>query len=215
LNLTNRRGLFSLGTAALLAAAIPGRRAAADTSTGAQPAAPIEQLNNALMQAMQEGGRTPFATRYNTLAPVIERVFDLNAVLARSVGLSWASMPEQQKAVLAAAFKRYTVSSYVSNFDSYNGQRFQVQPATRTGGEGQVVVRSQLVRASGSPVTLDYVMQSGPSGWRVVDVLMDGSISRVAVQRSDFRELLRGGGVQALASSLEHKVANLSGGIVG
>ncbi len=31
-------------------------------------------------------------------------------------------------------------------------------------------------------------------GWRIVDVLLDGSISRVAVQRSDFRSLLGNGG---------------------
>ena len=29
--------------------------------------------------------------------------------------------------------------------------------------------------------------------WRAVDVLLDGSISRVAVQRSDFRKILANG----------------------
>jgi phospholipid transport system substrate-binding protein len=42
-------------------------------------------------------------------------------------------------------------------------------------------------------------------------VLTDGSISRVAVQRSDFRGLLNSGGTPALVAGLEHKVANLSG----
>jgi phospholipid transport system substrate-binding protein len=49
-------------------------------------------------------------------------------------------------------------------------------------------------------------------GWQAVDVLTDGSISRVAVQRSDFRGLLMAGGVPALTKGLEHKVALLSGG---
>jgi hypothetical protein len=39
---------------------------------------------------MKEGGSTPFDDRYRLLAPVIERVFDLDAVLAASIGLSWA-----------------------------------------------------------------------------------------------------------------------------
>jgi phospholipid transport system substrate-binding protein len=71
------------------------------------------------------------------------------------------------------------------------------------------------VRPDNDPVKLDYVMRRGPTGWQAVDVLTDGSISRVAVQRSDFRELLRRGGVPALAASLTNKVANLSGGMVG
>ncbi len=44
-----------------------------------------------------------------------------------------------------------------------------------------------------------------------MDVLLDGSISRVAVQRSDFRSLLEGG-PSALVDSLRRKVADLSGG---
>jgi hopanoid biosynthesis associated membrane protein HpnM len=149
------------------------------------------------------------------LAPVIERVFDLDAVLAASIGLSWAALPAEQKAALATAFRRYTVSSYATSFNSYNGQSFQVSPTVRTLRNGQVVVNSRFLRANGSSLALDYVMRRGPAGWQAVDVLTDGSISRVAVQRSDFRGLLSSGGTPALVVGLEHKVANLSGGTEG
>jgi phospholipid transport system substrate-binding protein len=164
---------------------------------------------------MKAGPRTPFADRYRSLDPVVAQVFDLDAVLAASIGLSWATLSSAQKAQLATAFRRYTVSSYVANFDSYNGQSFQVLPTVRTVGNGEVVVQTQLLRTNDSPVRLDYVMHRGPAGWQVVDVLMDGSISRVAVQRSDFRELLSGGGVHALTAGLDRKVGNLSGGMAG
>jgi phospholipid transport system substrate-binding protein len=55
-------------------------------------------------------------------------------------------------------------------------------------------------------------MQPSENGWRVTDVLLDGTISRVAVQRSDFRSLLGHGDATALIASLKRKVANLSGG---
>jgi len=65
--------------------------------------------------------------------------------------------------------------------------------------------------ASGETHEIDYVMrQSGT--WRAVDVLADGSISRVAVQRSDFRRLVMQGGAQALIESLNQKTSDLSGG---
>ncbi len=41
-------------------------------------------------------------------------------------------------------------------------------------------------------------------------MLLDGSISRVAVQRSDFRTLLTGGDADALIASLRTKIADLS-----
>ena len=55
-------------------------------------------------------------------------------------------------------------------------------------------------------------MRQGGGAWKAVDVLADGSISRVAVQRSDFRRLVGRGGAQALIESLNRKTADLSGG---
>jgi phospholipid transport system substrate-binding protein len=74
-------------------------------------------------------------------------------------------------------------------------------------------VRTRLISADGTSTTLDYVMREGQVGWKAVDVLAAGAISRVAVQRSDFRNLLTGGGVPALVAALQKKVANLSGGM--
>jgi phospholipid transport system substrate-binding protein len=212
--LIGRRGLLSLATAAF-AAAMPWRPAAAQTTDDAAPTVSVQQLDDALLTAMKTGGTTSFQQRYDVLAPVIEQVFNLDATLAASVGLSWASLPEAQKADLSKAFLRYTVSSYVANFNSYNGQSFQLLPGVRTVGNGSVVVHTRLLRADGSSVALDYVMRRFPAGWQAVDVLTDGSISRVAVQRSDFRELLLAGGVPALTNGLQRKVANLSGGMLG
>ncbi len=55
-------------------------------------------------------------------------------------------------------------------------------------------------------------MRREHGGWKIVDVLLDGTISRVAVQRSDFRDVLAQGGATALIASLERKAADLTGG---
>ena len=70
--------------------------------------------------------------------------------------------------------------------------------------------QSQLITPAGEQIRIDYVMRGGPGGWRVVDVLVDGSISRVAVQRSDFRSLLASGDPTPLVDSLRQKIAELS-----
>ena len=110
------------------------------------------------------------------------------------------------------AFRRYTVASYVNSFDAYKGQRFEVKPDTRPVGNGEQVVQTRIVPKTGDGHELDYVMRQGSEGWRVVDVLADGSVSRVAVQRSDFRRLLTRGGRQALARACAPRPADLSGG---
>jgi phospholipid transport system substrate-binding protein len=205
----HRRGLLGL---AIIAAVATAPWASAGAAVGdTAPAAPIERLNAALLTSMKSAAQSSMEERYRTLTPVIERVFNLPTVLAASVGLAWARMPEAKKAQLEAAFHRYTISSYVSNFDSYNGQSFEILPPARQLPSGDVVVQTRLNRANASPIRLDYVMHQGPAGWQVVDVLTDGAISRVAVQRSDFRSLLMSGGVAALTAELSRKTANLTG----
>jgi hypothetical protein len=56
------------------------------------------------------------------------------------------------------------------------------------------------------------VTRRTPAGWKVVDVLADGSISRVATERSDFRGPPSSGGGEALLVSLQRKTLDLSGG---
>jgi phospholipid transport system substrate-binding protein len=203
-----RRSLLAM---VVIASATLGRRPHAETAP-ANPTATVTHLNEALLIAMKTGRQTAFNVRFQALAPAVDQAFDLRAVLAVSVGSAWASLSPDQQSRLLDAFRQYTVASYVANFDSYAGQSFTVSPDTRSLDAGRVVVQSRIMPVDGDPIEMDYVMKETTSGWKVVDVLAAGSISRVAVQRSDFRHVLATGGGDALLASLQHKTADLSGG---
>lgn len=175
---------------------------------------PIVDLYTALEALMRTGRATPFPERFRTLAPVIDRVYDLTTVLRVSVGLRWPSFDEPTRKALMDAFRAFTIASFVANFDKWEGETFEVLPETRMVGADQVV-QTRIVAETGEPIKLDYVMAPSDAGWRVTDVLLDGSISRVAVQRSDFRALLAHGDAAELIASLRRKVAHLSGGTIG
>ena len=180
----------------------------------AEPAAtaPIKALCDGLLRIMHAGNHTPFAQRFAMLAPVIDQAFNPPAILQVSVGPSWSSMTPEQQAALLAAFRRYTIASYVNSFDSFNGQHFDIQPDTKSLPNGEQLAQTKIISASGEAHELDYVMRQDGGRWKAVDVLADGSISRVAVQRSDFRRLVGRGGAQALIDSLNQKTGDLSGG---
>lgn len=193
-------GLTGLG---VVVASLPGRAAASEVT------APVERLYAALLGIMKQGRATPFAQRYEAIVPVIDAVFDLPGILQVSVGLHWAALPADQQTALLEAYRHYTVSTYVANFDNFNGQRFEVVPLPRTVGRDEVV-QSRIISATGAPRELDYALRPVGGAWRIVDVLFDGSISRLAVQRSDFRALTAGsGGGAALLASLRQKTATL------
>lgn len=204
--LISRRGLLGLALAGLVTA--PHGAWAVDA---AAVTAPIRALNDALVTVMKAGKKVRFRDRFQELAPAIDRAFDLSGILRVSVGPQWDSIDPAQKDALLTVFRRFTVASYVANFDAYDGEQFDIAPTLRASGADQIV-GTTMVPTKGDKVRIDYVMRQENNAWKVVDVLLDGTISRVAVQRSDFRALLAHGGAAALIVSLQAKVADLAGG---
>jgi phospholipid transport system substrate-binding protein len=138
-------------------------------------------------------------------------VFDLETVLRVSIGLRWDSIAPEEKVRLLQVYQRFTVATYVANFNRYDGEQFQILPGAREDGPNRIV-GTEIVSPDGQHLRLDYVMRDDNGTWRAVDVLLEGSISRVAVQRSDFRKILTSGDVDALITSLRRKIADLSDG---
>lgn len=172
---------------------------------------PLTSLYTSLEAVMRAGKATPFTQRFNNLAPAVDRAFDLDTILKVSVGLRWDAMDASSRTRLEKVFRRFTIATYVANFDKYEGEKFRILPGTRPSGSDKVV-QTEIVSTSGDPIRLDYVMRDESGTWRAVDVLLDGSISRVAVQRSDFRKILANGDVDALINSLRRKISDLSDG---
>src|SRR5207244_1451194 len=96
---------LALGAAAL--ACETPRTAVASEATG-----PIEQLHAGLMAVMKAGKRTPFRQRYEMIAPVVTRTFDLDTILRQAIGPRWALLPADQQIALGEAFRRYTIASH-------------------------------------------------------------------------------------------------------
>ena len=176
-------------------------------------AAPIEALDAALLATMKAGSaNASFAARYAALQPVVKQVLNLPVILQNSVGLLWSSLPAAQQQELAGLFEQFTVASYVNGFGGYSGEQFQVLPAERALG-ARKIVETQIVPTDGSaPTRLDYVMAEGGAGWQVTDVLLDGTISKVAIQSSDFSSLVNAGDASQLINALKNKISILSNG---
>jgi phospholipid transport system substrate-binding protein len=205
-----RRAFLLATTGSVVAIAMAATRSAWADST-APLDQPVHELYTALEAAMRSGHTTPFPQRFDALAPVVDQVFDLKTVLKVSVGLRWDNMDADVRARLLEAFRRFTVATYVASFDKYDGEQFQILPGARDAGADRIV-GTEIVNGSGEHVRMDYVMRADNGTWRAVDVLLEGSISRVAVQRSDFRKILASGDADALIASLRRKIADLSDG---
>lgn len=200
-----RRVVLAAIIVAGAAALTPPAVAAAD---GASPTATISSFYDALLATMKEGPALGFKGRYDRLAPVIHRVFDLPLMTRLMVGLQWASLTPTQQQQLVNAFGDFSVATYASRFDDYSGERFEVDPSVTSTANG-ALVRSKLVKSDGDSVELDYLMRSSNREWQIVDVYLSGTVSELATRRSEFASVLRRDGPDALVDLLQKKVAQL------
>ena len=169
----------------------------------------VQGLYDALLGTMKNGRVLGQSGRFTQLEPVIRRTFDIPWMTRLSVGASWASLSEAQRQQMTESFGRYISAIYADRFDSYAGQKLQVtgeQP-----NPAGVMVRSQIVKANGEPVNVDYLMRRNGDGWLISDIYLDSAISEVATRRSEFAAILRADGVDGLIAALNRKADMLTG----
>jgi phospholipid transport system substrate-binding protein len=169
----------------------------------------VQGLYDALLSTMKNGRTLGQSGRFTQLEPVIRRTFDIPAMARLSVGPSWASLSEAQRQQVTESFGRYISAIYADRFDSYAGQKLEVtgeQP-----NPAGVMVRSQIVKANGEPVKVDYMMRRNGEGWLISDVYLDGAISEVATRRSEFAAIQKTDGVDGLVAALNRKADMLTG----
>jgi phospholipid transport system substrate-binding protein len=163
----------------------------------------VQGLYDALLSTMKNGRTLGQSGRFTQLAPVIRRSFDMASMARLSVGPSWAGLTEAQRQQVTESFGRYISPIYADRFDSYDGQKLAVtgeQPAP-----SGVMVRSQMIKANGEPVKVDYMMRRSGETWLISDIYLDGTISEVATRRSEFAAILRIDGIDGLIAALHRK----------
>jgi phospholipid transport system substrate-binding protein len=160
----------------------------------------VRTLSDALLRSMRAGSAESMTERYRSLEPVIERVFALPLVTRLAVGPDWAGFAPEQQQALIAAFTRFTVANYAYNFRSFDGQKFEVDDDAVSRAPDKIV-RSRIIPAGDTPVSLLYRMHEVDGTWKVIDVYSDG-VSSLALRRSDFAAALAAGGAPALLTYL-------------
>lgn len=196
----NRRRLPLLAS---LLAALP---AAARAQAGAVQS--IEAFHAALLEIMKNADRLGVRGRERSIRPVMERVFNLEAMARIACGRPWTEFSPAQQQAVAKAFSDWSIATYANRFDGFGGESFATNGES-TLANGDQMVRTQINRPNDSPVALNYLMRNFGGQFRVVDIYLTGTISELASRRAEFTNILRDGGADRLAAELNRRTADL------
>lgn len=169
----------------------------------------VDAFHASLLTAMQNAATWGYTERRDYLAAPVANTFNTETQVRIASSIHWDGFTDAERAELTEAFYDFTLANYASRFKGYSGQGFVgigEQPMKR----GRVLVLTNLVKANGETVSLNYVMMpDNEGGYRIIDVQFKGSISELALRRSEFAPIIRDRGFTGLVSMLKQKVDEL------
>lgn len=187
--------------------------AAAVAAPADAPAGPeelVDHFDATLLQVMREARKIGYQARYDKLAAVMNETFDFEGMTRVAVGPAWAGVAADQKHALIAAFREFSIATYAAEFDDYSGERFVTEPPAQV-PQG-LLVTATLIPKDDKPVKLGYLLHDVAGSWRVIDIYLDGTISQLAVRRSEFSAVLSQSGPEGLVDKLFEKAKKLEQG---
>jgi phospholipid transport system substrate-binding protein len=165
----------------------------------------IEGLNQGLLGIMQHAKELGFSGRRDQIGPVVSARYDFPFMAEKSVGSAWQQLGEAERARLVDALSRLAIATYAARFASYDGERFETL-GVDDGGYGTLMVHSRIVEKSGQATPLDYRLRQAGGRWQIIDVLLNGTVSELALRRADWSAVLKRDGFDALMKALDEKI---------
>ena len=180
------RRAFLVGAALLSASSFAASSFAAPGDASAQgsgdAAAVVKNLQRSMLDVIRNAAHISLRKRYDALRPAIGATFDLPAMAKTAFGPGWDAMTEAQRQDWTKSFGDYIAASYAARLDSLNVKDFDPDAKSIPQGD-DVIVTSRMILTDGPPAPINYVMRRTPQGWRIGDILANGSVSELAQWR--------------------------------
>ncbi len=201
-----QRRFFTFGLVPLLTAMVVIAPSAGWAQSS--PSDIVTAFHESLLGVMKEAKALGVKGRFEKLASPLKQNFHFRLMTQVAAGSYWRKSGPAQIDRLVDAFTRLSISTYASRFDGYSGQSFETE-GEKPGPQKTILVKTRIIDPGSDPVDLTYVTRKIKGEWRIIDVLLDTGISELAVRRSEYRRVLKTGGIDGLIDTLNRKADQL------
>lgn len=165
----------------------------------------VDRFQSTLLDVMQNADQLGYSGRYEQLKPVFISSFDVPYISRLVLGRYWKTLDRDQKTEFIKTFIGYGIAAAASLFDEYNGETFRPANVERL-ESGRVVIRTELVKADGEIVHLDYLLHEKNGRWYILNVIANG-VSDLSLKRAEYTAVIRDQGFDALLAEIREKTA--------
>ena len=203
---TMQRCFFTFGLVPLLTAMVVIAPSAGWAQSS--PSDIVTAFHESLLGVMKKAKTLGVKGRFEKLASPLKQSFHFRLMTQVAAGSYWRKAYPAQTDRLVDSFTRLSISTYASRFDGYSGQSFETE-GEKPGPQKTILVKTRIIDPGSDPVDLTYVTRKIKGEWRIIDVLLDVGISELAVRRSEYRRVLKIGGIEGLIETLNRKADQL------
>jgi phospholipid transport system substrate-binding protein len=169
----------------------------------------VEAMHEIFIETMQNAESLAYEGRYQKLKPAIVSAYDLSFMASKTLGRHWKKLSAEQQQKWQELFENLTVATYAGRFTGYDGEYFETFGQQSAAHETVLVQTKLYVKKTDEVIELNYRLREIEGSWRVVDVYMNGTVSELALRRSDYSATLKRDGFEKLVSSIREKIAKL------
>ncbi|WCE05860.1 ABC transporter substrate-binding protein [Pseudoxanthomonas sp. JBR18] len=204
-----KRSMMTLALAAVLAATAPTVALAAQTTAAAPTQGSASALvlsNSTRVLTTLENRRAEFKANPAALKSFVKTEFDTafdgNYAARLVLGIHGRGASDAEVNDFANALADNLTARYGQSLLDFNSRlRVRIKSETPLPGNRGVRVSSEMLRETGDPVPVDYLLHQVNGQWKIFDVMVEG-ISYVQTFKNQFDAPLRQKSIQQVTADL-------------
>jgi phospholipid transport system substrate-binding protein len=169
----------------------------------------VRRLNDTLLSVLKDAQRLGYEGRRARLAPAVDAAYDVPFMAEKALGRHWKTLSDADRARWISLSRQFSTANYAANFGHWSGQTIDLLGQDGAASD-TVIVRTRINDPQGEGVDMSYRLHRTAEGWRIIDVYLKGTVSELALRRSDYAGVLERDGFETLATTMESRIAGLA-----
>jgi len=187
---------------AALAVVCPLRGASQQAET---PRAVVQRTADAVLRVLRSRN-VPRDRKRREIEKIVFETVDFQTMARLVLARNGRRFSKEQRAEFVEEFKRHLSRTYGDSIDNYKNESVTIL-GDRQESHGDRTVQTKIVRNGPADIRVDYRLRRDKQGaWRIIDVIVE-RVSLVSNFRSQFKEIVAGGGPEKLLRMLREKNA--------
>lgn len=166
----------------------------------------IKNLSEQAIGALTQPGIS-HEERERRARDLLQKNFAIPTIGQFVLGRYWRIATPAEREEYLKLFEDMIITTYINRFSRYSGEKLVVLDAVPTEQSGDIIVSSQITRASDTPVQVNWRVRERDGREQIVDVYVEG-VSMGQTQRSEFASVIqnKGGSVGGLIEEMRRRV---------